>query len=67
MLSLILKLGDERSVIEITNQDINLLLEALKNSIILDSEGDTWIIEPSEELYFDSFPPHFEISCKHQD
>ena len=64
MLTLTLKLDREIIVIDVSKQDINVLLSALKNSTILDTEGGTWKIEPDAELFFEDYPPHFEISCK---
>ncbi len=64
MLTLTLKLDKEIIILDVTNQDINMLLAVLKNSTILDTEGGTWKIEPDEELYFEDYPPHFEISCR---
>ncbi len=67
MLTLTLKLDQEIIVIDVTNQDINALLSALRNSTILDTEGGTWTIDPNTELFFEDYPPHFEISCKMQE
>ena len=67
MLALILKLGDEEEIVEITNLDLNIFLESLKKSTILDVDGNAWIIDPDEELYFEAYPPHFQIACKEKD
>jgi len=64
MLSLVLKLGEERIMFEVKSQDIRSLLDVLKMSVILDSDGGTWEIRPEETLYFEAYPPHFEIDCK---
>jgi hypothetical protein len=63
MLTLILKLGEEKLIVDIPGYDVNPLLNSLKSSVILDSDGVEWIIDSDETLYFESFPPHFEISC----
>jgi hypothetical protein len=67
MLALILKLDQENIIIDVTNQDINVLLSTLRNSTILDTEGGSWEIEPNTELFFEDHPPHFEIRCKMQE
>lgn len=64
MLALILKLGEEEEIVEITNLDLNIFLVALKKSTILDVDGNAWTIDPDEELYFEAYPPHFTIACK---
>jgi hypothetical protein len=64
MLALVLKLDEEKIIIESDGRNLIAMLEALRESTILDSEGDTWIIAPDAVLYFEAYPPHFEIACK---
>ena len=67
MLALILKMGEKKEIVELNNDDVRPLLESLKASIIIDSEGAPWIIDPDATLYFESYPPHFEIDCKKEE
>ena len=66
MLALQLKLGEETLILEIPGYDVNPLLDSLKSSIILDSDGSEWRIKPDEKLYFEPYPPHFEIVCRRE-
>ena len=64
MLALVLNLGDEKLILELPGYDVNPMLDSLKISVILDSDGGEWIINPYTDLYFEAYPPHFEIDCK---
>ena len=67
MLALILKMGEEKNIVETSGNDIKGLLATLRESTIIDSEGAEWIIDPNATLYFEAYPPHFEIECKQPD
>jgi hypothetical protein len=64
MITLILKLGEDVVTIELKISDIAPFIEVLKTSIIIDTKGESWILDPDEQLYFDVKPPHFILDCK---